>query len=125
MTRAALEEILNKYCTFLLDSVQTPPQCQKGNYEVVKEEDRMWNFESSPSILEQRSIVSDICFDDVTFRQNKWIRFQSPENNDKQLRLAENCPSHVEDISILSNTTFCQALYRGWIHGKHPTTLEG
>ena len=84
----------------------------------------MWTHESSYTKLEERN-TAGICFDDSTFQQNKWIRFQSPENNDKQLRLAENCPSHVEDISILSNTTFCQALYRGWIQGKHPTTLEG
>ena len=84
----------------------------------------MWNHESLPTILEERNSAA-ICYDDSTFLQNKWIRFDSTEDDSQQLKLAENCPSHVEDISVLSNKTFCQALYRGWIQGNHPTTLEG
>ena len=83
----------------------------------------MWDFESSYEILEERN-KAGICYDDSTFLQNKWIRFESG-NSDEKLRLAENCPSLIEDLSSLSNKTFCQAFYRGWIQGKHPSVLEG
>ena len=99
---------------------------------MVNEKNRGWEFKSSYNHLESLA-NSGICYDDASFVQNEWIRFTSPLDEDTQkvggmqqnVRLAESCPSRVTDLGLLSNTTFCQALYRGWIDGKHPTPLEG
>ena len=100
-----------------------PAQCMKTNYHVINEDDRMWSYESSSDVLKDHA-KSRLCNDDSTFVQNKWVRFIS-DNDHKRIQLAENCPSMTNEEITSSNKTFCQALYRGWVQGKHPSALEG
>ena len=100
------------------------------DYTSIRDDTRSMEVESDISTvltgLTQNNTIS--CPNDEGFFTNRWVRFYSNVtttstfgNSNGTMQLADGCSKSIED----GQTTFCGALYRGWILDGHPTESEG
>ena len=101
------------------------------DYTAIQDNTRSMEVESKISTVFTESTQNNTipCPNDESFLANKWIRFYSNGttigSSNITMQLTDGCSSsNVKGID-LGETTFCGALYRGWIRDGHPTENEG